>query len=298
MKVHLKWQHSAESLEKHLHAINTWQQKDGWHNNEDAGNYSSYAGWQWWETDDWWNCCWHRSEKDKRVIPIVTLISVVWQVWWAQANVNKNTLTRQKTYASSITVWLLGSKIKVVVAHSVKLLEDRGNFQNEVTDKKTEQGQVEGIKKEQLRKEMRKVKNSQEILFLSWGFLGWTKESQALEREEEGGSNAWQDLLFTPFFPLRSFLYCSLSLVIRPGSTSQASEMGPCSSFSTQGEQDQTERLLRKCPGWSPGGLRPVLPSKFITRMSLPSLVLLSHNHNHTEANLTKVIIHQVSPTV
>ena len=64
-------------------------------------------------------------------------------------------------------MWLLGSKIKVVVAHSVKLLEDRGNFQNEVTDKKTEQGQVEGIKKEQLRKEMRKIKNSQEILFLS-----------------------------------------------------------------------------------------------------------------------------------
>lgn len=53
-------------------------------------------------------------------------------------------------------MWFLGRKIKGVVAQSVNLLEDRGNFQNEVTDKKTEQGQVEGIKKEQLRKEMRK----------------------------------------------------------------------------------------------------------------------------------------------
>lgn len=78
------------------------------------------------------------------------------------------------------------------------------------------------------------------------------KESGSIERGRggrEGGSSASRDLLFTPFLPLRSFLYCSLSLVIKPGSTSQASEMGPCSSFSTQGEQNQTERLLSNCCG-------------------------------------------------
>lgn len=69
--------------------------------------------------------------------------------------------------------------------------------------------------------------------------LDRAQESEALQREETegGGSNVYQHLLFTPFFPLRSFLYCSLSLVIRPGSTSQASETGPCSSLSTRGGQ-------------------------------------------------------------
>lgn len=107
--------------------------------------------------------------------------------------------------------------------------------------------------KEQLEREMRK--NREDVLFLIRGLLA---ESQALQREKEeeggreGGSSAWQDLLFTPFFPLRSFLYCSLSLVIRPGSTSQASEMGPGSSFSTQGRGEQNQRLLRSCSGSRP----------------------------------------------
>lgn len=47
-------------------------------------------------------------------------------------------------------------------------------------------------------------------------------------------------LLFTPFFPLRSFLYCSLSLVITPWSTFQASGMRHWSSFSKQSETNET----------------------------------------------------------
>lgn len=40
-------------------------------------------------------------------------------------------------------------------------------------------------------------------------------------------------LLFTPFFPFRSFLYCSFSLLISPWSTSQTSAVGERSSLST-----------------------------------------------------------------
>lgn len=40
-------------------------------------------------------------------------------------------------------------------------------------------------------------------------------------------------LLFTPFFPFRSFLYCSFSLLISPWSTSQTSAVGDRSSLST-----------------------------------------------------------------
>lgn len=45
-------------------------------------------------------------------------------------------------------------------------------------------------------------------------------------------AEVWPHLLFTPFLPLRSFLYCSLSLEIRLWSTSQASVIA-FGSFST-----------------------------------------------------------------
>lgn len=169
--------------------------------------------------------------------------------WWCEYKENIST-GQKKKHASSIIVCLLGRKIKCMFSKCTTRQK-----RHSVWNEKDRAMPSRGHKKEQLRKEMRK--NSEDILFLSWGsfFFGWTQESQALQREEkEGGSNTWQDLLFTPFLPLRSFLYCSLSLVIRPGSTSQAS-MGPCSSFSTQGEQNQTETLLRNCPVWGPRGL-------------------------------------------
>lgn len=50
-------------------------------------------------------------------------------------------------------------------------------------------------------------------------------------------------LLFTPFFPFLSFLYCSLSLVITPWSTFQASGMRHWSSFSKQSETNETAFL-------------------------------------------------------
>lgn len=48
------------------------------------------------------------------------------------------------------------------------------------------------------------------------------------------------DLLLTPFLPLRSFLYCSFSRVIRLWSTSQASP-GLCSSFSIRHTHTHTD---------------------------------------------------------
>lgn len=58
-------------------------------------------------------------------------------------------------------------------------------------------------------------------------------------------------LLFTPFFPLRSFLYCSLSLVITPWSTFQASGMRHWSSFSKQSETNETS-FFSHVTKWSP----------------------------------------------
>lgn len=63
-------------------------------------------------------------------------------------------------------------------------------------------------------------------------FLKYRKKQSRKQGEDRG---CQVHLLFTPFLPLRSFLYCSLSLVMRPWSTSQA-----CLSFSTQG-QDTAE---------------------------------------------------------
>lgn len=56
-----------------------------------------------------------------------------------------------------------------------------------------------------------------------------------------------QDLLFTPFLPLRSFLYCSLSCAISPWSTSQAiSATGVWSSFSTRQQENEKEEERTK----------------------------------------------------
>lgn len=56
-----------------------------------------------------------------------------------------------------------------------------------------------------------------------------------------------QDLLFTPFLPLRSFLYCSLSCAISPWSTSQAiSPTGVWSSFSTRQQENEKEEERTK----------------------------------------------------
>lgn len=109
---------------------------------------------------------------------------------------------------------------------------------------------------QKLHKEQQEEEMRNRARYVAFDSRLFGQQSGSTERSgREGGSDVRQDLLFTPFFPLRSFLYCSLSLVIRPGSTSQASDMGPCSSFSTQGEQNQTKRLLKNYPGWGQIGL-------------------------------------------
>lgn len=50
-------------------------------------------------------------------------------------------------------------------------------------------------------------------------------------------------LLFTPFFPFLSFLYCSFSLVITPWSTFQASGTRHWSSFSKQSETNSLSSI-------------------------------------------------------
>lgn len=58
-------------------------------------------------------------------------------------------------------------------------------------------------------------------------------------------------LLFTPFFPFLSFLYCSFSLVITPWSTFQASGVRHWSSFSKQSETNSLSsvdyHIQRQC---------------------------------------------------
>jgi len=71
-------------------------------------------------------------------------------------------------------------------------------------------------------------------------------EKKRVGRKQEAGLG--QDLLFTPFLPLRSFLYCSLSWAISPWSTSQASSArGGCSSFSAGQQQEGGVETCCKC---------------------------------------------------
>lgn len=63
----------------------------------------------------------------------------------------------------------------------------------------------------------------------------------------------WPDLLFTPFLPLRSFLYCSLSFEIKLWSTSQASvkAFGSLSTWRMEiafSLRAQTPELEPTCP--------------------------------------------------
>lgn len=83
------------------------------------------------------------------------------------------------------------------------------------------------------------------------------------KRRREAATPVGGDLLFTPFLPLRSFLYCSLSLVIRPGSTSQASETGPCSPFSTQ-DSRATPRSAAASHSNSKNSQQPPLSGVFV----------------------------------
>lgn len=72
---------------------------------------------------------------------------------------------------------------------------------------------------------------------------GWRRSEEDRESEELYR----QDLLFTPFLPLRSFLYCSLSCAISPWSTSQAiSPTGVWSSFSTRQQEKEKKEERTK----------------------------------------------------
>lgn len=92
---------------------------------------------------------------------------------------------------------------------------------------------------------------------------GWRKTEEDKEgqrrRKEDGGGQrrtekdreseqlCRQDSLFTPFLPLRSFLYCSLSCAISPWSTSQAiSPTGVWSSFSTRQQENEKKEERTK----------------------------------------------------
>lgn len=67
------------------------------------------------------------------------------------------------------------------------------------------------------------------------------------EEDRESEELHRQDLLFTPFLPLRSFLYCSLSCAISPWSTSQAiSPTGVWSSFSTRQQENEKKEQRTK----------------------------------------------------
>ena len=93
-------------------------------------------------------------------------------------------------------------------------------------------------------------------------------------------------LLFTPFFPFLSFLYCSLSLVITPWSTFQASGMRHWSSFSKRSETNETvffNKILNIQSQFTVMSMNGITTIFFIV---LPILKLLFIHQIHVTRNI------------
>lgn len=119
--------------------------------------------------------------------------------WWCEYK--ENISTGQKKHASSIIVCLLGRKIKCMFS-KFTTRQKRHSVWNE----KDRAMPSRGHKKEQLRKEMRK--NSEDILFLSWGFFFLAELRKVrLYRERRRREAATPDRTYSspPFSPCAPF---------------------------------------------------------------------------------------------